>query len=69
MTEKILHRLGYCDSGAKTFSLEKIEVVDRYVGVGYGIPDETTKEAISLFATQEGILLDPVYTGKIKTLL
>lgn len=35
-----------------------------YVGAGYGIPREDTLEAIRLFARLEGILLDPVYTGK-----
>ena len=39
-------------------------VDDRYVGEGYGIPAPSTLEAISLTATMEGILLDPVYTGK-----
>ncbi|MBU2532163.1 MAG: D-cysteine desulfhydrase [Alphaproteobacteria bacterium] len=35
-----------------------------YVGQGYGIPTEATLEAIDMFARLEGILLDPVYTGK-----
>lgn len=35
-----------------------------YVGEGYGIPAASTLEAISLLATSEGILLDPVYSGK-----
>lgn len=35
-----------------------------YVGAGYGLPGEDTLEAISLFAQLEGILLDPVYSGK-----
>lgn len=35
-----------------------------YVGEGYGIPAPSTLEAISLFAKLEGILLDPVYSGK-----
>lgn len=35
-----------------------------YVGPGYGIPREDTLEAIRLFAELEGILLDPVYSGK-----
>jgi len=35
-----------------------------YVGAGYGVPREDTLEAISLFAGLEGILLDPVYSGK-----
>lgn len=35
-----------------------------YVGQGYGLPTEGTLEAIRLLAELEGILLDPVYTGK-----
>ena len=35
-----------------------------YVGKGYGFPMESTLEAISLLARHEGILLDPVYSGK-----
>ncbi|MEC8188809.1 MAG: pyridoxal-phosphate dependent enzyme, partial [SAR324 cluster bacterium] len=30
----------------------------------YGIPNEGTLEAIHLLAKTEGILLDPVYSGK-----
>ncbi|HSA81998.1 MAG TPA: D-cysteine desulfhydrase [Geminicoccaceae bacterium] len=35
-----------------------------HVGAGYGIPTAGTLEAIRLAAEQEGLLLDPVYTGK-----
>jgi len=35
-----------------------------YVGPGYGIPAPDTLEAIRMFAALEGILLDPVYSGK-----
>ncbi|MFC3125304.1 D-cysteine desulfhydrase [Pseudoroseomonas globiformis] len=35
-----------------------------YVGQGYGIPTEGMVEAIKLLAEKEGILLDPVYSGK-----
>ncbi|WP_343081788.1 D-cysteine desulfhydrase [Ostreiculturibacter nitratireducens] len=35
-----------------------------YVGEGYGIPAESTLEAIDLFARTDGILLDPVYSAK-----
>ena len=35
-----------------------------YVGDGYGIPTPGGIEAIEMFARLEGILLDPVYTGK-----
>ena len=35
-----------------------------YVGPGYGIPTAGTIEAIRLAAATEGLLLDPVYSGK-----
>jgi L-cysteate sulfo-lyase len=35
-----------------------------YVGQGYGIPTEGMVEAVKMLARFEGILLDPVYTGK-----
>jgi len=35
-----------------------------YVGAGYGIPAPSTIEAIRMVARLEGILLDPVYSGK-----
>jgi L-cysteate sulfo-lyase len=35
-----------------------------YVGPGCGIPQADTLEAIRMFAELEGILLDPVYSGK-----
>lgn len=39
-------------------------VDDRFAGPGYGIPTEQTMEAIELLALDEGVVLDPVYTGK-----
>lgn len=35
-----------------------------YVGQGYGLPTEGMVEAVKLVARLEGILLDPVYSGK-----
>ncbi|MGI3187326.1 D-cysteine desulfhydrase [Nioella aestuarii] len=35
-----------------------------YVGEGYGLPTDSGLEAIKMFAELEGILLDPVYSGK-----
>jgi L-cysteate sulfo-lyase len=35
-----------------------------YVGEGYGIPTQGMIEAVSALAKWEGILLDPVYSGK-----
>ncbi len=43
---------------------EEVKVNDEYVGEGYSIPTETMVEAVELLAKTEGILLDPVYTGK-----
>ncbi|MVA96201.1 pyridoxal-phosphate dependent enzyme [Nitratireductor sp. CAU 1489] len=37
---------------------------DDFVGEGYGIPSEAGNEAVRLFARTEGIILDPIYTGK-----
>jgi D-cysteine desulfhydrase family pyridoxal phosphate-dependent enzyme len=35
-----------------------------YCGAGYGVDTEREREAIRLFANCEGLLLDPVYTGR-----
>ncbi|MEZ5279114.1 MAG: D-cysteine desulfhydrase [Acidimicrobiales bacterium] len=43
---------------------DRVEANCDYIGAGYGFPAASTIEAIELFARTEGILLDPVYTGK-----
>ncbi|HWQ84010.1 MAG TPA: D-cysteine desulfhydrase family protein [Anaerolineales bacterium] len=43
---------------------DDIWVDDHYLGAGYGIPSPEEIEAVRLFARTEGILLDPVYTGR-----
>ncbi len=43
---------------------ESVAVFDDYVGPGYSLPTEGMIEAIRMFAELEGILLDPVYSGK-----
>lgn len=35
-----------------------------YIGPGYGEPTESMNEAVLLLARQEGLLFDPVYSGK-----
>ena len=37
---------------------------DNYYAPGYEIPNEATTQAIKLLAKEEGILVDPVYSGK-----
>lgn len=41
-----------------------VQVRDEFVGPGYSLPTGTMVEAVQLLARTEGILLDPVYTGK-----
>ena len=48
----------------KAISVEKVIVDDGYVGAGYGFPNQATLDAINLIARREGVLLDPVYSGK-----
>jgi len=43
---------------------DSVVCFDEYVGKGYSVPTEGMIEAVKLFARLEGILLDPVYTGK-----
>jgi D-cysteine desulfhydrase family pyridoxal phosphate-dependent enzyme len=43
---------------------QDILVIDDYIGAGYGMMGSAEIEAIHLFARTEGLLLDPVYTGR-----
>ena len=49
---------------AHEFQAEEILVNADYLGGGYGIMGDPEKKAIRLFAQKEGLLLDPVYTGR-----
>jgi 1-aminocyclopropane-1-carboxylate deaminase/D-cysteine desulfhydrase-like pyridoxal-dependent ACC family enzyme len=44
--------------------IREVTVFDDYVGKGYGILNSEIVRAIRAVAQNEGILLDPVYTGK-----
>jgi len=46
------------------FSPDDVLANDQYCQAGYGVFGEGEREAITLFAQNEGILLDPVYTGR-----
>ena len=59
LTSRTLAKLGATDIAAS-----RIHVDDGYVGEGYGIPADSTLEALSMTARLEGMLLDPVYSGK-----
>jgi len=45
-------------------SLDLIPVIDTYNQAGYGIITDHERHAIKTLAQNEGILLDPVYTGR-----
>lgn len=47
-----------------TFGADDVLVDDSYLGGGYGVLSAAETEAIRLVAQTEGILLDPVYTGR-----
>ena len=46
------------------FVPEEVKLDTNYLGAGYGVVGAAEKEAIGLLASTEGILLDPVYTGR-----
>jgi D-cysteine desulfhydrase len=46
------------------FSADEVLVNADYAAPGYGVLTEAEREAIRLFARSEGLLLDPVYTGR-----
>jgi D-cysteine desulfhydrase family pyridoxal phosphate-dependent enzyme len=47
-----------------TFNKSDVTIFDRFVKKGYGVLSKDVLEAIELVAQTEGIILDPVYTGK-----
>ena len=61
---------GIANETAKALGLDLViteeEIVNfgEFVGKGYGIPSEAGIEAVKLFARTEGVILDPIYTGK-----
>jgi D-cysteine desulfhydrase family pyridoxal phosphate-dependent enzyme len=50
--------------GHINFTREDVLANDKYCQAGYGVFGEGEREAINLFARHEGLLLDPVYTGR-----
>ena len=50
--------------GVATEDLGRLRVHGEWLGEGYGLPTPETVAAIDLFARTEGLVLDPVYTGK-----
>jgi D-cysteine desulfhydrase len=60
LASKTADRLGK----PQTFTPAEILVSADYLGAGYGVVGDLERDAIRLMAQTEGILLDPVYTGR-----
>jgi len=46
------------------FTRNDVLANENYCGAGYGVLTDAEREAVNLFAKYEGLLLDPVYTGR-----
>lgn len=60
LADQVLDRTG----SAANLDHSLVEISDQYRGEGYAVMGEQEVEAIRTFAELEGILLDPVYTGR-----
>lgn len=50
--------------GISAPTADAVKLDGRHLGARYGMPTEEMKAAVELVAREEGVLLDPVYTGK-----
>lgn len=56
--------LDYMGMKPELVARETVVANSDYVGDGYGLPTDAMVEAVKMMARYEGILLDPVYSGK-----
>lgn len=61
--DKVQQTLDLIGAGL-TVSGDDVVVHEEQLGSGYGLPTNSMRRAVSLLANQEGLLLDPVYSGK-----
>ena len=64
MVAKLASSVSLLGRNPSSFQPDEIIVNADYCSAGYGIFTDLEKNAIKLFAEYEGILLDPVYTGR-----
>ena len=64
--EKIVYELAFNTAALLGVRVERESVLvdDRFIGPAYGVSTPEGEEAIRIFARQEGVFLDRVYTGK-----
>lgn len=60
----LLDEIGDLTEVESKLKLEDIEIIDGYPGLGYAISRKEEIDFIRHFSMTEGIVLDPVYTGK-----
>lgn len=53
----------YLDTGIE-IERDNVRAICDYVGAGYGLPTDGMIKAVKLLAQSEGLLFDPVYSGK-----
>ena len=61
---QLAQEIGARFDGEMRFLEDEVMINADYLGEGYGVLGRVELEAIQMFAKLEGILLDPVYTGK-----
>ena len=47
-----------------TLAAEDFDVLDDFIGHAYGVPSAASIGAVRLAGAREGLVLDPIYTGK-----
>ncbi|MCY3712658.1 MAG: D-cysteine desulfhydrase family protein [Gemmatimonadetes bacterium] len=61
---KVAEQLASMIDRPEVFDADDVMAFDGVLASGYGRLNDAVREAIALAARQEGLLLDPVYTGK-----
>jgi L-cysteate sulfo-lyase len=61
---QLAHEAAAAIGHTSALTLDDIALTSDFVGDAYGVPTEAALDAIMTLASAEGILLDPVYTGK-----
>lgn len=73
-TDEAMANLGELRAGAAELlgvepASPRLSMTDATLGAGYGIPTDAVWEALRVFGRTEGVVLDPVYTGKVAAAL
>lgn len=64
MVSKLTNQILALHASEIMFEDAEVMINDGYLGGGYAVMGDLEREAIHLFARHEGLLLDPVYTGR-----